>query len=406
MSTFVYTAIDSNGKTKKGKIEAQDQTKAERAIKASGLIPVKVSVPTLLDADINSVGLTGRAASDRDLAVFCSQITSLLKAGVAIADAFHMMADSTENKALKQALNVVCSDVEKGDGLAYSMKKHPNCFPPMMINMVEAGEESGSLENSFERTGIQYEQDAKITGLIKKALIYPIIVCIVAVVVVVVMIKFVIPNFVGMFKDLGTELPGITKAVMAFADWFNDYWIVVIIIAVVAIISWKAFKATPTGQVFVGRTSMRLPIIGPVVTKTASARFARTMSTLLSAGISILDAIEITKKNMPNVLFKDAMDRAHDDVSKGTPLTKPIQDCGLFPPMICHMVKIGEETGNIEEMLDKSAVYYEEEVEIAIQGMLAAMEPAIIILLAAIVGVLLAACLSPMMTMYEALDNL
>ena len=210
----------------------------------------------------------------------------------------------------------------------------------------------------------------------------------------------------AMFKDLGTDLPGITKAVMAFADWFGQYWIILGVIVLVAIIGWKAFSATPTGQVFVGRTSMKLPLVGPVVTKTAAARFARTMSTLLSAGISILDAIDITKKNMPNVLFKDAMDRAHDDVSKGTPLTKPITDCGLFPPMICHMVKIGEETGNIEEMLDKSAVYYEEEVEIAIQGMLSAMEPLIIILLAAIVGVLLAACLSPMMTMYDALDNL
>lgn len=406
MSTFVYTAIDANGKQKKGKIEASDQQKAERALKNSGLIPIKVAAPTLLDADVNGVGLTGRATSNRDLAVFCSQLTSLLKAGVGITDAFLMMADSTENKAMKQALEVVCSDVAKGDGLAYSMKKHPNIFPPMMINMVEAGEESGSLENSFERTGIQYEQDAKITGLVKKALVYPVIVMIVAVVVVVVMIKFVIPNFVGMFKDLGTDLPGITKAVMAFADWFNDYWIVLLILLVVAVVAWKAFSATPTGQVFVGRTSMKLPLVGPVVTKTAAARFARTMSTLLSAGISIIDAIDITKKNMPNVLYKDAMDRAHDDVSKGTPLTKPVTDCGLFPPMVCHMVKIGEETGNIEEMLDKTAVYYEEEVEIAIQGLLAAMEPMIIILLAAIVGTLLAACLSPMMTMYDALDNL
>ena len=151
---------------------------------------------------------------------------------------------------------------------------------------------------------------------------------------------------------------------------------------------------------------MKLPLIGPLVTKTAAARFARTMSTLLSAGISIMDAIDITKKNMPNILFKDAMDLAHDEVSKGTPLTKPIEDCGLFPPMICHMVKIGEETGNIEEMLDKSANYYEEEVEIATQSLLAAMEPAIIMVLAVIVIILIGACLAPMMTMYEALDNL
>jgi type IV pilus assembly protein PilC len=406
MPTFQYTAIDQTGKQKKGKIEASDQQKAERALKAEGLIPVKVTTPSILDTDINGVGLTGKAVSNRDLAVFCSQITSLLKAGVGITDAFGMMADSTENKALAEALRVVMGDVAKGDGLGYSMRKHPNCFPPMLINMVEAGEESGSLENSFERTGIQYEKDAKITGLIKKAMVYPIIVCIVAVVVVIVMIKFVIPNFVGMFADLGTDLPGITKAVMAFAEWFGKYWIVLIAVIAVVAIAFSAFKATPTGQVLIGRISMKLPLIGPLVTKTAAARFARTMSTLLSAGISIMDAIDITKKNMPNVLYKDAMDLAHDEVSKGTPLTKPIEECGLFPPMICHMVKIGEETGNIEEMLDKSANYFEEEVEIATQSLLAAMEPAIIMVLAVIVIILIGACLAPMMTMYEALDNL
>ena len=406
MPTFQYTAIDQTGKQKKGKIEAADQQKAERALKAEGLIPVKVTTPSILDTDINAVGLTGRAVSNRDLAVFCSQMTSLLKAGVGITDAFGMMADSSENKALSEALRVVMADVGKGDGLAFSMKRHPNCFPPMLINMVEAGEESGSLENSFERTGIQYEKDAKITGLVKKAMVYPIIVCIVAVVVVVVMIKFVIPNFVGMFADLGTDLPGITKAVMAFANWFESSWIVLLAVLVVFVIGFNAFKATPTGQVLLGRVSMKLPLIGPLVTKTAAARFARTMSTLLSAGISIMDAIDITKKNMPNVLYKDAMDVAHDEVSKGTPLTKPIEDCGLFPPMICHLVKIGEETGNIEEMLDKSAAYYEEEVEIAIQSLLAAMEPAIIMVLAVIVMVLVGACLAPMMTMYEALETI
>ncbi len=406
MPTFQYTAIDQTGKQKKGKIEAGDQQKAEKALKAEGLIPVKVTTPSILDTDINSVGLTGRAVSNRDLAVFCSQMTSLLRAGVGITDAFGMMADSTDNRALAAALREVMGDVAKGDGLAFSMKKHPNCFPPMLINMVEAGEESGSLENSFERTGIQYEKDAAITGTIRSAMVYPCIVIVVAIVIVIVMIQFVIPNFVGMFDDLGTELPGITVAVMNFADWFTKYWIVLLAIVAVVVIGFNAFRATPTGQVLIGRVSMKLPLVGPLINKTAAARFARTMSTLLSAGISIMDAIDITKKNMPNVLYKDAMDLAHDEVATGTPLTKPIEECGLFPPMICHMVHIGEETGNIEEMLTKSAEYYEEEVENATKALMAALEPVTIILLAGIVLILIGACLAPMMTMYEALDNL
>lgn len=406
MPTFQYTAIDQTGKQKKGKIEAGDQQKAEKALKAEGLIPVKVTTPSILDTDINGVGLTGRAVSNRDLAVFCSQMTSLLKAGVGITDAFGMMADSTDNKALAEALRVVMADVAKGDGLAYSMRRHPNCFPPMLINMVEAGEESGSLENSFERVGIQYEKDAKLSGTIRSAMVYPVIVIIVAIAIVIVMIQFVIPNFVGMFDDLGTELPGITVAVMNFADWFTKYWMLLAGIIIVVVIAFNAFKATPTGQVLFGRISMNIPLVGSLVTKTAAARFARTMSTLLSAGITIMDAIEITKKNMPNVLYKDALDFAKEEVSKGSPLTKPIEECGLFPPMICHMVNIGEETGNIEEMLNKSAEYYEEEVEIATESLMAALEPVTIILLAAIVLVLIGACLAPMMTMYEALDNI
>ncbi len=406
MPTFQYTAIDQTGKQKKGKIEAGDQQKAEKALKAEGLVPVKVTTPSILDTDINAVGLTGKAVSNRDLAVFCSQMTSLLKAGVAITDAFGMMADSTENKALAAALREVMGDVAKGDGLALSMRKHPNCFPPMLVNMVEAGEESGSLENSFERTGIQYEKDAAISGKIRSAMVYPVIVIIVAIAIVIIMIQFVIPNFVGMFDDLGTELPGITVMVMNFADWFSKYWMVLAAVIIVVVIAFNAFRATPTGQVLIGRVSMKIPLVGPLITKTAAARFARTMSTLLSAGISIMDAIDITKKNMPNVLYKDAMDLAHDEVATGSPLTKPIEECGLFPPMICHMVNIGEETGNIEEMLTKSAEYYEEEVATATDALMAALEPITIILLAGIVLVLIGACLMPMMTMYEALDNI
>lgn len=403
MPTYSYIAIDQTGKQKKGKIEAADIARAQRLLKQGGLVPVKVSEPSLLDADVT---LTGRATNPRDLAVFCTQMVSLLKAGVPLVDSFEMMSEQTENKVLKQALAETTADVRKGESLGSSMKRHPEAFPMMLVNMVEAGEASGSIENSFQRMGVQFESDAKITGMIKKAMVYPCIVVVVAIVVVIVMLKFVIPNYITMFDDLGTSLPGITLAVIAFSNWMSKYWLVVIAAIVVLVVAYKAFAASEFGQVVIGRVSMKLPLVGPLVTKTAASRFARTMSTLLSAGISIMEAIEITKKNMPNVLYKDAMAYAKDEVSKGTQLSQPIEKCGLFPPMICHMVKIGEDAGNIEEMLDKSAAYYEEEVEAAIGALMAAMEPAIIIVLAGICGVLIAAVMAPMATMYSALDNI
>lgn len=405
MATYQYTAFNQNGKQVKGKIEAGDIPKAERLLKNQGLIPVKVATPTLLDAEVNT-SMFGKGTSPRDMAVFCSQMTSLLHAGVAIVDAFEMLENQTSNKVLRNALIDTRAGIAKGEPLGETMKKHPEAFDEMLVNMVEAGEASGSIENSFHRMGIQFEKSAKIKGMVKSAMTYPIIVLIIAVAVVIVMLKVVIPNFVGMFAELDTELPAITKAVMAFSDWMKQYWIAVIVVVIVLAIGFNIFKSTATGQVIIGRVSMKLPLVGNLINKQAAANFSRTMSTLLSSGISIVDALKITRKNMPNVLYKDAMDLCIDEVEKGTPLTQPVTNCGLFPPMTCHMVKIGEETGNIETMLDKSAEYFEEEVEMATASLMKAMEPLMIILLAGIVGVLLAACLAPMMTMYEALDNM
>ncbi len=403
MPTYQYIAIDQKGAKKKGKMEASDPARVERTLKLEGLIPVSVKESMIADT---TVSVTGKSASARELGVFCRQMVSLLNAGVSVVDSFGMLADQTENKTMRAALRDVMQNVAKGENLGISLRAHPNVFNNMLVNMVEAGEASGSLETSFDRVATQFEKDAKLTGSIKKALVYPIVVLIVAIAVIIVMLRFVIPNFVGMFADMGTDLPALTKWVMAMSNWVGENFIVIIGVVIALVIGWRIFSSSATGQVIIGRVSMKAPIVGPVVTKTAAARFARTMSSLLSAGISIVDSLEITSKNMPNVLYKDAMIYAKDEVSKGVQLTVPIQKCGLFPAMICHMVKIGEDTGNIEEMLDRSAGYFEEEVEAAVDAMMAAMEPAIIILLAGIVGVLLGACLMPMMTLYDNLSGM
>ncbi len=402
MPTYQYVAVDQKGAKRKGKIEAPDTSRAERTLKLEGLIPIQVKETMFAD----NVSLGGKSVKPRTMAVFCRQMVSLLNAGVSIVDAFGMLADQCDNKIMQAALRDVMSNVAKGENLARSLKEHPNVFSPMMVNMVDAGEASGSLENSFDRLAIQFEKDARLKATIKKALVYPIMVLIVAVAVVIVMLNVVIPNFSEMFKDLDTELPGLTKAVVAMSDWMRDNWIILIAVVVIIVIAWRVFASSPTGQVVIGRATMKAPLIGPVITKSAAARFARTMSTLLSAGISIVDALEITSKNMPNVLYKDALIYAKDEVEKGVQMSDPLRKSGLFPVMICHMTKIGEDTGNIEEMLDRCAGYFEEEVETAVAGLMTAMEPLIIIVLAGIVGVLIGACLMPMLTLYDNLSEM
>ena len=402
MPTYQYVAVDQKGAKRKGKIEAPDTSRAERTLKLEGLIPIQVKETMFAE----NVSLGGKSVKPRTMAVFCRQMVSLLNAGVSIVDAFGMLADQCDNKIMQASLREVMSNVAKGENLARSLKEHPNVFSPMMINMVDAGEASGSLENSFDRLAIQFEKDARLKATIKKALVYPIVVLVVAIAVVIVMLNFVIPQFSEMFKDLDTELTTLTKVVVAMSDWMKQNVIILIAVIIVIIIAWRVFAASPTGQVVIGRTSMRLPLIGNVITKSAAARFARTMSTLLSAGISIVDALEITSKNMPNVLYKDALLYAKDEVEKGVQMSDPLRKSGLFPVMICHMTKIGEDTGNIEEMLDRCAGYFEEEVETAVAGLMTAMEPMIIILLAGIVGVLIGACLMPMLTLYESLSEM
>jgi len=295
--------------------------------------------------------------------------------------------------------------VEKGDSLAVAMENE-KVFPPLLIKMIRAGEASGSLEISLNRMATQFEKDSKTQALIKKAMVYPIVVMIVAVAVVVVMLVVVIPNYVNMFADMGVELPKITKMVIAMSDFLIHKWFIVIGVGAALFFGIKAASATETGQYIIGKLGLTLPVLGDFTIKSSTARFARTLSTLLAAGIGLVDAVDIVADTMDNVLVRKAMKDAREEVMLGTPLSQPLEQSGMFPPMVYQMTRIGEESGDVEGLLTKLADYYEEEVEMATQSLMAAMEPMIIILLAGIVGFLVGACMAPMLTMYQALDSL
>lgn len=404
MATFGYEAIDSSGKALKGSVEADNIDKARQDLTGQGLVVVSVTEQNALTKDIN-IDIGGKPTA-RDLSVFCRQFVSMVRAGVTILDALKMLADATENKKLKQAIVEVRANAEKGESLADSLAQHPKIFPGLMINMVAAGEASGSLDKSMERMATQFERSNKTRALVKKAMMYPMVLCIVMIAVVVVMLVVVIPNYATMFVDLGTELPGITKAVMAASDFVKNYWFILVPLVIGIVVGVKAFSATDTGKHFFGKIAIKLPLTKDLVVKSASAQMARTLSTLLGSGVPLIEAVDIVSGTMTNIYFKEALEDAKDEITIGQPLSRPLERCGLFPPMVYHMTRIGEETGNTEDMLNKLADYYEEEVEMAVQTLMAAMEPMIIVVMAAIVSVLIAACMAPMLSMYQALDNL
>lgn len=404
MAAWGFVAIDKSGKEIKGSRDADSEDQVKRELKAQGLIVLEVTEQNALTKDI-SLDFGGNP-TPRDLAVFCRQFASITRAGVTIIQTMNMLAEQTENKKLQKALFAVKADVEKGETFADSLAKHPAVFPELLIQMAKAGEASGSLDTSMERMAIQFEKSAKTQALIKKAMIYPIVVALVAVVVVIVMLVFVIPRYMDMFQELGAELPGITLMVVNMSNFIQSYWFIIIPVIIGIVFAVKAYSKTPSGKHVFGKLALKIPAVANLVTKSASAQMARTLSTLLTAGVPLVEAVDIVADTMTNIWFKEALKDAVQQIIIGVPLSQPLQTSKLFPPMVYHMVGIGEEAGSTEEMLNKLADYYEEEVEMAVQSLMAAMEPMIIIVLAGIVGILIGAVMAPMVNMYSALDSL
>lgn len=407
MATYKYSAVDNKtGKNVNGSIEADNEQKAAEQLKREGKTPIEIKEQSFLDKDINMAGLFKKKVPVRDMSIFCRQFVSMHRAGVTIMESMRMLTEQTENATLKEGLQEVYLGVQKGESLASSMAKRGDVFPNLLIHMVSAGEASGSLDVAFERMAVQFEKSAKIQGLIKKTMIYPIMVLVVAIVVVIVMLTFVVPTFMGMFEDMEIDMPAITLAVVAASEFMQQYWYIVVAVIIALVFGIRYFKRTETGETLFAKAAIKIPMLADLTVKQSAAKFARNLSTMLAAGISMPDAVEIVAETIGNKFYMEAMRDARNDVMQGIPLSQPLEKSGLFPPMVHHMVKIGEETGNIEAMLDTLAGYYEEEVEVATESLMAALEPLMIIGLAGICIVIIGAVMAPMAAMYTGLENL
>ncbi len=405
MPIYNYVAIDKEGKEIKDSIELLNKELVISQLKAEELLVVSVTEVNALNKDINFTFLNKRPSA-RDLAVFCRQFVSIVEAGVPVIAALEMLSEQTQNKILADAVGECRISIQEGNSLTESMKKHPKAFPDLLVTMVAAGEATGSLEISFGRMAEHFEKDAKLRSSVKKASIYPAAIVVVASIVVALMLAFVIPQFEELLSDMGIDLPWVTQMVMDASLFMQTYWYIVLIGAVVIIYGLRAFSKTLPGKRMFGKILIKLPLFGTLTVKTASARMSRTLATLIAAGIPLTEALDIVAETMDNIYFSDALLRAKEDVMMGMLLSEPLIKSELFPPMVCHMVKIGEESGDVEKMLSKLADYYEEEVEAAVQALMAALEPLIIVVLAIIIGTIVMAVILPMGEMYSGIDNL
>ena len=398
MKNFVYTALNKDGKKVKGTISAESIESARATLRGQGLSVKKLAKETILNKELELS--VGGSVKVRDLSVFCRQFQSLLGAGVTVIQALEILSSQTENKAFAKTLRECFHSMQKGSTLADTLKKYPKVFPNLLLNMVEAGEASGSLETSFERMALFFEKNARIKGLVKKAMIYPVMIFSVAFIVLIVMTVVVFPRFAKMFADMDTELPAITKVVMAFSNFLIYKWYILVPSVAAVVVFFICFGRTEKGKIFFAKLSLKLPIFGKMTVKNACALFARTLGTLVGAGVSLSEALGITARSMNNKLFREALESARLEVIQGRSLNEPLRKCGLFPLMIPQMVRIGEETGNIHGMLDKAADYYEDEVEMTTGNLTAMMEPMIIVVMGVIVGTMVVAMYMPLIQMY------
>lgn len=399
MAQYNYKAMDKNGKAKKGSIEAINLDKAKEKLKSEGLI-----VQDIKEQGAGKKG-GGKKVKDKDLAVFCKQFSAVLNAGVTIISALEMMSEQLENKTLKRALQEAQAYVQKGGTLADAFKLNPKVFPPIMINMTAAGEMSGNLEICFDRLTTHFETANALHSKVKGAVTYPIVILIVVVAVVAVLLVGVIPQFSQMFDDLGSELPAATQMLVNLSDFLQHKWYILVIIVAAIVFGLKAFGKTEPGSLMYAKIGIKFPLFGNLTIKSAAATFSRTMATLMASGISLIDAVEQVAKMINNRIIREALLDAKTQIAKGVPLSKPLRDCGIFPPMLPQMTKIGEETGNIEDMMDKVADYYEMEVNDATDALTAAMEPLVIVIMGVVVGGIVMAIYSPMLSMYDAVDS-
>lgn len=405
MPTFEFQAKSEDGRVVKGELEAGNEAEARIRMRAQRLVPLRLDVKKGTGSTAIKIPFFQGSVSMKDLQVFTRQFAVLVSAGVPIVQSLEAMARGARSAAMTTVLRSVCSDVERGRRLADALGSKPAVFDRLYINLVRAGEEGGVLETVLNRLAAYIETTVRLRGKVKGAMVYPIAIIIVAIIVISFIMVFVVPKMSAMFTQSGQQLPALTQFVINVSNFFQRYWYVIIAGLVAIPVSFKTYYETDNGRKVMDAVFIEVPVFGDLIKKTAIARFSRTLSTLLSSGVRIIDALEISSATTGNWMIEKALLETKDQVSKGKTLAEPLTKIPYFPNMVTQMISIGEQTGNIDQMLAKVADFYEDEVENATDALTSLMEPILMVVLGGIIAVIVIAMYLPIFNMANTIGS-
>ncbi len=396
MGSFTYEAINKYGEIIAGKMEAPQETVVSDRLREKGLtvVDIKEERPSPFSGMFKS---GGKKVTQGDLSLFSRQLSSMLDAGIPVTRALHTLSKQVTNPGFGKAISQIAGNVEGGMNLTESLEGHPHIFSKLYIGMVESGETGGSLQESLHAVSEQLAKDKKLRDDIKSATFYPMGVGIFALLLLIGMLFFLVPVFVGFFPP-GAELPLITTIIISVSDSLQAYWYIWFSVVFVIIFGIRFYLNSEGGQRNFDRIKFRLPAFGPLLEKAVLARFSRTLSTLISGGIPIMQALESAGRAAGNILVEEAVNNTAQQISEGKSIAEPLEESGVFPPMITHMIAVGEETGRLPELLNRIASFLEEEVEVLSKGLTSMIEPLMLIVVGVVVGVMLVSLYLPIFT--------
>lgn len=408
MPVFNYIATDAGGKEVKGIIDAETETAALSRMREMSLFPLSLTQQKVaagekrLERRGKKSFFSGRV-SNKELTPFTRQLATLINAGLPLVRSLNVLTQQMKPGVLKDTVTTIIQDIEGGSSFADALRKHPRIFSKVFVGMISAGEAGGVLDQSLTRLAEFAEKSAALRGKIKTAMTYPIIVVVVIIGVLAVIFRFVIPTFEEMFADVEMALPAPTVLLMEISRFFREQWFLVLLIPIAFIVLYSLIRQTRSGAMAIDKLKMRIPLMGPLVQKISVARFCRTLGTLVASGVPIIQALETARETAGNLVVSGAIEAATDSIRSGETLTTPLEANKAFPPLVSSMIGVGEETGNLEEMLLKIADNYDEEVDRAVEALSSSLEPILLVFMGVIVGFIVISLFIPLIRMAMAI---
>jgi type IV pilus assembly protein PilC len=395
-----YKAATKDGKLSQGLLDAKDINEAAMYLRAKNLMPINI---TKVNENILSTLPMFGGVSNADLVLFTRQLSSMLASGLTLMRSLEILKDQLQNPNMMEVITSIINDVEEGKTLAQAIQKHPKVFSPIYISIIKAGEQSGLLDRVLSRLADNLEKQAKLKSTIKSALMYPVVVIVLMVVVMVVMMIFVMPQLTVLYKNLNVALPLPTQIVVGISDAVTNFWPIVLAVSVLFIVGFRKWSKTPDGVLIIDTALLKIPVFGNLISKTILAEFSRTFGLLVGTGTLVVEALVETSDTTGNINYKNAIVGISKQVEKGVTIGDAMGYYSLFPPLLIQLVKIGEQTGKIDETLTKASEYFEREVDGAVKGLTTAMEPFIMIVLGVGVAFLIISIITPI---YSLISNI